>query len=112
MRLHQGIQGQNVNSDADKLLVKPFCFRQNYTINQNKFTTIRKLTISIFINRLHQSHLTTVTRVTARESGQSMIETRSLLYSNAKRDDIVLDKSIFSDKSTENLQMSFLYYTL
>ena len=26
VRLHQGIQGQKVNLDADKLLVKPFCF--------------------------------------------------------------------------------------
>ena len=41
-----------------------------------------------------------------------MIETRYLLFSNAKKDDIVLDKYIFSDKSTENLQMVFLYYTL
>ena len=75
-------------------------FRQNYTINQNKFNTRRKLTISIFINRLPQSRLTTVKRVRACESGQSVIETRYLLFSNAKRDDIVLDKCIFSDKST------------
>ena len=26
VRLPQGIQGQKVNSDADELLVKPFCF--------------------------------------------------------------------------------------
>ena len=68
--------------------------------------------MSIFINRLPQSRLTTVKRMRACESGQSVIETRYLLFSNAKRDDIVLDKCIFSDESTENLHMVFLYYTL
>ena len=70
VRLHQGIQGQNVNSDADKLLVKPFCFLYSEKIIQsikNKFNTRRKLTISIFINRLPQSRLTTVKRVRACE---------------------------------------------
>ena len=115
VRLYQGIQGQMVNSDVDKLLVKPFCFLYsdtNYTINQNKFNTRRKLRNSIFINRLPQSRLTTLKRVRACESGQSVIETRCLLFSNAKRDEIVLDKHIFSDKSTENLHMFFLCYTL
>ena len=100
-------------------------FRQNYTINQNKINTRRKLTISNFINRLPQGRLTTVKRVRACESGHfgrsrklaicssptSSSETRYLLFSNAKRVDIVLDKYIFSDKSTDNLHMVFLYYT-
>ena len=53
---------------------------------------------AIFINRLPQSRLTTVKRVRACESGQSVIETRFLLFSNAKRDDIVLDECIFPTK--------------
>ena len=40
VRLHQGIQGQKVNSDADKLLVKPFCFLYSEKIIQSIKTSL------------------------------------------------------------------------
>ena len=40
VRLHQGIQGQKVNSDADKLLVKPFCLLYSDKIIQSIKTSL------------------------------------------------------------------------
>ena len=40
VRLHQGIQGQKVNSDADKVLVKPFCFLYSDKIIQSIKTSL------------------------------------------------------------------------
>ena len=40
VRLHQGIQGQKVNSDTDKLLVEPFCFLYSDIIIQSIKTSL------------------------------------------------------------------------
>ena len=65
-----------------------------YSINQIKFNTRRKLTISISLTACPKVARPQWKRVRACESGQSVIETRYLLFSNAIGDDIVLDKYI------------------
>ena len=40
VRLHQGIQGEKVNSDADKLFVKPLCFLYSDKIIQSIKTSL------------------------------------------------------------------------
>ena len=40
VRLHQGLQGQKVNSDADKLVVEPFCSLYSDKIIQSIKTSL------------------------------------------------------------------------
>ena len=61
-------------------------FRQQYTTNQNKFYTRRKLTIRIFISRSSQSSLiTTMERVRACEDRRRAVETRYFALLRCKR---------------------------
>ena len=89
-------------------------FRKQYTTNQNKFYTSRKLTIWIFISSSSPGSLTTMKRVGACEDRRRAVETHyfALLQRKIRRHCARLLWGFFATKVQKGYHIPVVCYTL